>query len=124
MVAVTFFQRIKPTDRYFLLELNSRETRLQVTGFRMDKLMKAQEKYAEAEKALTKTPGADSVLVSVHSLNALECAYPTYSRSRPSRLRLAKLSRLPLSFHDPFEGPVCLFLGFNSADLPSRRTRR
>lgn len=74
-------QRIRKSEedaRYYLLELDPAEGKLTVTGFAFGELPKAQDKYAEAERAVQAKPGKDAVLVSVDSLAALERAYPNY----------------------------------------------
>jgi ppGpp synthetase/RelA/SpoT-type nucleotidyltranferase len=70
---------LQPTQAnasYFLLELDPVQGTLTVTGYRADKISEAAQKYAEAEKK--QTSGADSVLVSVESVNNLSRAYPNY----------------------------------------------
>ena len=61
---------------YFLLQLDPSEGTLSVSGYRADNIAEAAKKYAEAEAK--QGGGADSVLVSVESVNNLGRAYPNY----------------------------------------------
>jgi hypothetical protein len=63
---------------FFLLELRPAEGRLKVTGFSRAALEKAMEEYLKAEQSLQGSPGAEAVLVSVESVDALQRAYPNY----------------------------------------------
>lgn len=63
---------------YYLLELDTRESRLSVTGYRMNEMPQAEKKYQEAEKIARNSTSMDAVLVSVESLSALQRAYPNY----------------------------------------------
>ena len=67
---------------YYLLELRpnageGRKGTVTITGYEIHQLEEATTKYLEVEKGLT-DPGAQAVLVSVESLNALPLAYPNY----------------------------------------------
>jgi hypothetical protein len=64
--------------QYYLLQLDSIQSELTVTGFRQDELAAATQRYLEVERAAREKPGADAVLVSVESLASLERAYPNY----------------------------------------------
>ena len=72
-----FEDPIIPNARYFLLELDPNAASLTVRGFRVDELLRATDRYAEAERRVTEA-GGDAVLVSVDSLSALRRAYPNY----------------------------------------------
>lgn len=63
---------------FYLLTLDARAGRLTVQGFRADEMAQANERYLTVEKEITETPGADAVLVSVDSVEALRRAYPNY----------------------------------------------
>jgi hypothetical protein len=78
MDAIQRIRRSEEDARFYLLELDPADEKLTVTGFTFGELPKAQEKYAEAERAVQAKPGKDAVLVSVESLAALEKAYPNY----------------------------------------------
>ena len=63
--------------RYFLLELDPNAGSIAVSGFRAGEILRATNRYNEAEKQITES-GGDAVLVSVDSLSALRRAYPNY----------------------------------------------
>ncbi len=61
---------------HFLIELNTNEQRMKITGFKSDKVNIAQEKYQEAEA--NKKDGINVVMASAGSFAALKKAYPNY----------------------------------------------
>jgi hypothetical protein len=63
--------------KYFLVELRPADRSVSVTPFREKELPEATQRYLEVERAL-KGPGAEAVLVSVESIDALRRAYPNY----------------------------------------------
>jgi hypothetical protein len=62
----------------FLLSLDPMAKRLNVSAFKSTAVVEATDAYAEAEKRLSLTPGAQVVLVGSHSLATLRKAYPNY----------------------------------------------
>jgi len=66
--------------RYFLLNLDPREgfRTLTIMGYRAKDLGRASNDYLLLERSLQGKPGAEAVLVSVESLDALRRAYPNY----------------------------------------------
>ena len=62
----------------FLLELDPHASVIRVTGFPNSALKAATERYLIAEKEAAQKPGAQAVLVSVKSVQALKSAYPNY----------------------------------------------
>jgi hypothetical protein len=71
-------QRARSDDHYFLLEMNAAQMSVEVTTFKMSESQIANQKYLEIEKKLKNNPGAEAVLVSVDSLDAVRKAYPNY----------------------------------------------
>lgn len=65
-------------NHYFLLEMNPALKSVEVTTFKMSESQAANQKYSEVEKKLKGTAGAEAVLVSVDSLDAVRKAYPNY----------------------------------------------
>jgi len=65
-------------DHYFLLEMNPALMSVQVTTFKFAESTLANQKYLEVERKLKDIPGAEAVLVSVDSLDAVRKAYPNY----------------------------------------------
>lgn len=63
---------------YYLMELDPSAGTLMITGFGANENEIATQRYAEVEKSQKQTAGADAVLVSVESINALQRAYPNY----------------------------------------------
>lgn len=63
---------------FYLLRLDVRAGQLTVEGFKASQADAANVRYLEAEKETAASPGADAVLVSVDSLEALRRAYPNY----------------------------------------------
>jgi ppGpp synthetase/RelA/SpoT-type nucleotidyltranferase len=63
---------------YFLLALNPSGDALQVTGYRRDELSRATTDYLLKEREYASIKGAEAVLVSTTSIQALERAYPNY----------------------------------------------
>lgn len=77
--ALQAMQRSTRADSsYFLLELDSAEGKLNVTGYAAKDLAEATARYADVEKLAARRQGADSVLVSVERVNTLSRAYPNY----------------------------------------------
>jgi len=67
-----------PKDaHYFLLRLDASTKQLSITGYLFGDREKASSDYLATERAIQKS-GADAVLVSVESLEALRRAYPNY----------------------------------------------
>jgi hypothetical protein len=62
----------------FLLFLDPDAKTIRITGFGKAELPKASEKYLTLEKTIESQPGAQAVLVSVDSLQAVRSAYPNY----------------------------------------------
>lgn len=67
-----------PDARYFLLELDPDAQKITVSGYRAGEILRATDRYAEAEKRIAQQSGGDAVLVSVDSINSLRRAYPNY----------------------------------------------
>jgi hypothetical protein len=66
-------------SHYFLLELDPKEKRIKVTGYKSEDLTRASSDYTTIEKAAIEgKSGLDAVLVSVESVKALKQAYPNY----------------------------------------------
>jgi hypothetical protein len=63
---------------YYLLKLDPSEHQVTVMGFRANELERASNRYLEIERSIKGGEGADAVLVSVDSLDALRRAYPNY----------------------------------------------
>jgi hypothetical protein len=63
---------------FFLLALDPAAGRLDVTGYDRSEIAKATDDYLNIERALAGRSGAEAVLVSVESLQALRRAYPNY----------------------------------------------
>jgi hypothetical protein len=63
---------------YFLLALNPSVGELRVTGYRRSALPHATADYLAKEREYQGVPGAEAVLVSTTSIQALERAYPNY----------------------------------------------
>jgi hypothetical protein len=64
--------------RYFLLELDAAEQKLQITPFKASEADIANNEYLRIEKSISGKPGCEAVLVSVSSLEVLRRAYPSY----------------------------------------------
>lgn len=62
---------------YFLMELRPAEGSFRVTSFKKSQLEEASALYLDVERRLS-GPGAEAVLVSVDSIDALRRAYPNY----------------------------------------------
>lgn len=71
-------QHNRGDNHYFLLEMNPALMSVQVTTFKFGESTLANQKYLEIERKLRNTPGAEAVLVSVDSLDAVRKAYPNY----------------------------------------------
>ena len=65
-------------SHYFLLELNPAQNSIEVTTFKLSESKLANDKYLEIEKKIKGQAGAEAVLVSVDSLDAVRKAYPNY----------------------------------------------
>jgi hypothetical protein len=66
-------------SHYFLLELDAKERRLKVTGYKTRDLARASRDYMNVERAaIVQKQSLDAVLVSVESVKALKQAYPNY----------------------------------------------
>jgi hypothetical protein len=68
----------EPGAHYFILRLEPSVNRVTVTGFRSNELEEAAKSYLKTESELKSQDGADAVLVSVDSIDALRRAYPNY----------------------------------------------
>jgi hypothetical protein len=64
--------------RYFLLDLDAVERKLQITPFKATEAEAANNEYLRIEKQISGKPGCEAVLVSVSSLEVLRRAYPSY----------------------------------------------
>ena len=64
--------------RYFLMQLDTEEQTIAITGYRSNQLEEASSAYLAAERKLEEKTGGDAVLVSVESLDSLRRAYPNY----------------------------------------------
>ena len=62
----------------FLLQLDSKTRRITTTGYSNERLLEAQSRCLEIEKANKEHPERQVVLVSVQSLNSLPKAYPNF----------------------------------------------
>ena len=71
-------QHNRGDNHYFLLEMNPALMSVQVTTFKFGESTLANQKYLEVERKLKDIPGAEAVLVSVDSLDAVRKAYPNY----------------------------------------------
>ena len=71
-------QHGRSDNHYFLLEMNPTQRSIEVTTFKFSESTLANQKYLEVERKLKNTPGAEAVLVSVDSLEAVRKAYPNY----------------------------------------------
>jgi hypothetical protein len=65
-------------NHYYLIEVDSVQKLVNVTGFKQSESELATAKYLETEKKLKNRPNSDAVLVSVDSMDALRRAYPNY----------------------------------------------
>ena len=81
-------QHGRSDNHYFLLEMNPAQMSIEVTTFKLRESQLANEKYLEIEKKLKNTAGAEAVLVSVDSLDAVRKAYPNYFLDTNVFLRL------------------------------------
>jgi Region found in RelA / SpoT proteins len=71
-------QHNRGDNHYFLLEMNPAQRSIQVTTFKFSESTLANQKYLEVERKLRSITGAEAVLVSVDSLDAVRKAYPNY----------------------------------------------
>ncbi|WP_198030212.1 RelA/SpoT domain-containing protein [Bradyrhizobium sp. Tv2a-2] len=71
-------QHGRSDNHYFLLEMNPTQRSIEVTTFKFGESTLANQKYLEVERKLKDIPGAEAVLVSVDSLDAVRKAYPNY----------------------------------------------
>jgi ppGpp synthetase/RelA/SpoT-type nucleotidyltranferase len=71
-------QHGRSDNHYFLLEMNPAQRWVEVTTFKFSESTLANQKYLEVERKLKDTLGAEAVLVSVDSLEAVRKAYPNY----------------------------------------------
>lgn len=72
-------QHNRGDNHYFLLEMNPALMSVQVTTFKFGESTLGNQKYLEVERKLRDSPGAETVLVSVESLDAVRKAYPNFS---------------------------------------------
>jgi len=63
---------------YFLLKLEPAAQKVTISGFTRKDLPRASGAYLDVERAIANEPGAEAVLVSVDSVEALRRAYPNY----------------------------------------------
>lgn len=78
--AVDVPQRIgaKKEQHYFLLELETSQRQIRITGYNYDQLAAANTDYLNVERQILKGGQHDAVLVAVSSFAALKKAYPNY----------------------------------------------
>jgi hypothetical protein len=74
--ALRYLESQVPTDRYWILELDTARSTLQVRGYR-DAIVAA-DAYNAIERASEAAPERDVVLVSVNTVTGLQRAYPNY----------------------------------------------
>lgn len=79
-------------EHFLLLERRPDQGRLYVTGFRRNELIRADEEYRAAESRVRDIPGAEAVLVSADSIEAVRRAYPRYALD--SKRFVARLTEL------------------------------
>jgi ppGpp synthetase/RelA/SpoT-type nucleotidyltranferase len=66
-------------NHFFLLELDAKEMKLEIKGFKSNEILNAADQYLQAERRFSQeAAGGDAVLVSVDSLASLRRAYPNY----------------------------------------------
>lgn len=90
-------QHNKNDNHYFLLEMNPAQKSVQVTTFKFSESTLANQKYLEVERKLKGTMGAEAVLVSVDSLDAVRKAYPNYFLDTEVFVRLIREATRTLS---------------------------
>jgi Region found in RelA / SpoT proteins len=90
-------QHDKNDNHYFLLEMNPAQKSVQVTTFKFSESTLANQKYLEVERKLKGTMGAEAVLVSVDSLDAVRKAYPNYFLDTDVFVRLIREATRTLS---------------------------
>jgi hypothetical protein len=66
------------TEHFFLLHLDPSANQVTVYGYKLHELEEATKQYLQIEKSIASQHGAEAVLVSVESLEALRRAYPNY----------------------------------------------
>ena len=66
------------TNYVYLLYLDAQDEKVKITVFPSEEQAKASEVYLSTEKMISARPGAQAVLVSVNSLQALKSAFPNY----------------------------------------------
>jgi hypothetical protein len=74
--ALRYLESRAPTDRYWILELDTARSQLRVRGYR-DPVVAA-DAYGAIERAAEAAPEQDVVLVSVNTVTGLQRAYPNY----------------------------------------------
>lgn len=90
-------QHDKNDNHYFLLEMNPSQKLIQVTTFKFSESTLANQKYLEVERKLKGATGAEAVLVSVDSLDAVRKAYPNYFLDTQVFVRLIREATRTLS---------------------------
>jgi putative GTP pyrophosphokinase len=63
---------------FYLMVMRPKTKQLEVTGFKVDQIQQAVQIYSHTEEAMRNSPGAQVVLVSAGSVQALKKAYPNY----------------------------------------------
>jgi hypothetical protein len=84
-------------NHYFLLEMNPAQRSIQVTTFKFSESTLANQKYLEVERKLKGAMGAEAVLVSVDSLDAVRKPYPNYFLDTEVFVRLIRETTRTLS---------------------------
>jgi hypothetical protein len=77
--------------------MNPAQKSVQVTTFKFSESTLANQKYLEVERKLKGTMGAEAVLVSVDSLDAVRKAYPNYFLDTDVFVRLIREATRTLS---------------------------
>lgn len=90
-------QHDRSDNHYFLLEMNPAQRSVQVTTFKFAESTLANQKYLEIERKLKNVAGAEAVLVSVDSLEAVRKAYPNYFLDTEVFVRLIRETTRTLS---------------------------
>lgn len=77
-VQITYERELRKHNQYFLLQLDSKNTRLSITAFPKQEIELATMAYSSAEEEASGGNAGDVVLVSAESLDGLRRAYPNY----------------------------------------------
>jgi Uncharacterized protein conserved in bacteria len=90
--ALSLAARNEENAEAYLLVLDPEAMKVDVTGYNRNELGLATEDYLATEKSIQGTPGAQAVLVSVESLDALRSAYPNYYLDTTAFVRALRLA--------------------------------